>query len=168
MFFDESESITQKNEPRVAQGNSVADSTSLDLDQSSAILVRSASTTPPVTLTDFVLYQPMEDVGLNFFMSHYIGNDPSVSILHYLPDFYSKSGYANSGLQYTLTATGLAGVRTRTTIGLGLHPILTRYSTQKRQVATMLSQSRRSTMSLRSVVSTRHFRNLRLLLKIQH
>jgi hypothetical protein len=42
-------------------------------------------------------------------MSNYVGTDPDVSSLHYLPDFYSKSGYATASLKRTIIASGLAG-----------------------------------------------------------
>lgn len=51
----------------------------------------------------------MDDVGVNFFMATYIGEDPAVSQLHFLPKFYAKTGHANKGLQQSIIAAGLAG-----------------------------------------------------------
>lgn len=42
-------------------------------------------------------------------MSNYVGTDPAVSQLHYLPDFYARSGYATPSLKNTIIASGLAG-----------------------------------------------------------
>ncbi|KAF3053836.1 hypothetical protein E8E11_010684 [Didymella keratinophila] len=63
----------------------------------------------PVNLTNIVVYQPWDDLGIHFFMSNYVGKDPAVSQLHYLPDFYGKLGYATSSLKKTIIASGLAG-----------------------------------------------------------
>lgn len=62
-----------------------------------------------IDLTNIVTYQPWDDLGINFFMSNYIGTDPAVSQLHYLPDFYQKSGYATASLRRIIIASGLAG-----------------------------------------------------------
>lgn len=42
-------------------------------------------------------------------MSNYVGKDPAVSQLHYLPDFYGKLGYTTASLRKTIIASGLAG-----------------------------------------------------------
>lgn len=57
----------------------------------------------------FVMHQPPEDLGVKFFMSNYVGEAPALSMLNYLPEFYSKTGYASQGLQQSIVATGLAG-----------------------------------------------------------
>ncbi|KAF1847199.1 uncharacterized protein K460DRAFT_402562 [Cucurbitaria berberidis CBS 394.84] len=62
-----------------------------------------------VKLADFVMYQSLDDLGVNFFMSNYVSGDPTVSQLHYLPALYAKTGYANPGLKQSITAAGLAG-----------------------------------------------------------
>lgn len=66
-------------------------------------------TSAPVNLSNIVVYQPWDDLGVHFFMSNYVGTDPAVSQLHYLPDFYAQSGYAASSLKRTIIASGLAG-----------------------------------------------------------
>lgn len=71
--------------------------------------VISVATNTPMKLVDFVLYQPMADLGVNYFMSTYVGEDPTVSQLFYLPNFYAKTGYSNPALQQSITAAGLAG-----------------------------------------------------------
>jgi hypothetical protein len=63
----------------------------------------------PVNLTNIVLYQPWDELGVNFFMSNYVGKDPAVSQLHYLPNFYSRAGYATPALRRAIIASGLAG-----------------------------------------------------------
>lgn len=63
----------------------------------------------PFKLTNVVVYQPWDDLGVQFFMSNYVGRDPAVSQLHYLPDFYGQLGYAALSLKKTIVASGLAG-----------------------------------------------------------
>jgi len=68
-----------------------------------------AAAAAPVKLTDFVLYQPLDDLGVNFFMSTYVGDDPSVSQLYYLPKLFAQTGSSNPALRQSITAAGLAG-----------------------------------------------------------
>lgn len=108
MFHDESGKIARRSEARKAETDSVQ---VVDSDHNSAVMIHGRAS-QAVRLTDFVFYQSMGELGLNFFMSTYIGDDPAVSILYYLPRFYAKDGYTNPGLQQSITATGLAGVST--------------------------------------------------------
>jgi hypothetical protein len=71
-------------------------------------LIRAAAAAP-VKLTDFVLYQPLDDLGVSFFMSTYVGDDPAVSQLYYLPKLFAQSGSSNPALRQSITAAGLAG-----------------------------------------------------------
>ncbi|KAJ4362540.1 hypothetical protein N0V83_010634 [Neocucurbitaria cava] len=66
-------------------------------------------TAAPVKLTDFVMYQPLDELGVNFFMTNYVGDDPTVSQLYYLPSFFARTGHASPGLQRSITAAGLLG-----------------------------------------------------------
>ncbi|KAI8931903.1 hypothetical protein NX059_010807 [Plenodomus lindquistii] len=53
--------------------------------------------------------QSSDDLGVKFFMANYVGEAPALSMLSYLPEFYSQAGYASPGLQQGIVATGLAG-----------------------------------------------------------
>jgi hypothetical protein len=100
LFHDESAKVERKSRGNPSQ--SATASTSLDI----AVAPQSLA---PVNLTNIVVYQPWDDLGIHFFMSNYVGKDPAVSQLHYLPDFYGKLGYATSSLKKTIIASGLAG-----------------------------------------------------------
>jgi hypothetical protein len=106
MFHDESKQVAHKNKIRPMRSTSKQGLDSNDLDTPALISLEKAT---PVKLTDFVLYQPLDDLGVNFFMSTYVGDDPAVSQLHYLPKFYAKIGSSNPGLQRGIIAAGLAG-----------------------------------------------------------
>jgi hypothetical protein len=101
MFHDESKQVARKNKKRFSDSAK----TQAVGDGSSELAVAAVS----VKLTDFILYQPLNDLGLNYFMSTYVGDDPAVSQFHYLPKLYAKTGYANLSLQQIIVATGLAG-----------------------------------------------------------
>lgn len=69
-----------------------------------------APTFKPIRLNDLVMRQSSDDLGVKFFMSNYVGDAPALSMLNYLPDFYSQAGYASPELQQGIVATGLAGL----------------------------------------------------------
>jgi hypothetical protein len=100
LFHDESAKVERKSKGKPSK--TAALSTSLK----NAVAAQSLA---PVNLTNIVMYQPWDDLGIHFFMSNYVGKDPAVSQLHYLPDFYEKLGYATSSLKKTIIASGLAG-----------------------------------------------------------
>lgn len=106
MFHDETKQITRRNKGHVFQS---AEMQVVSGSRSSEQALISAAAARPMSLVDFVMYQPVDDVGVSFFMSTYVGEDPAVSQLHYLPKFYAKTGYANPGLQQSIIAAGLAG-----------------------------------------------------------
>lgn len=108
MFHDESIQIVQKNKGRVASNIQLSNAQNMGIGSSKQERNQTESATP-VKLTDFIMYQPLDDLGVNFFMSNYVGDDPGVSQLYYLPAFYAKSGYAHPGLHQSITAAGLAG-----------------------------------------------------------
>lgn len=108
MFHDESTQIVQKNKGRVASDTQLTSSRRPGSSSSKDGHSR-ATTTSPVKLTDIVMYQPLDELGVHFFMSNYVGEDPTTSQLYYLPSFFAKTGYANPGLQQSITAAGLAG-----------------------------------------------------------
>lgn len=105
MFYDESKRIARRNKRHISD---IAETQVIGCGSSDQSLVRAAATIP-VKLTDFVLYQPLDDLGVNFFMSTYVGDDPAVSQFYYFPKFYANTGYSNPVLQQSITAAGLAG-----------------------------------------------------------
>ncbi|KAH7083584.1 hypothetical protein FB567DRAFT_87865 [Paraphoma chrysanthemicola] len=105
MFHDESKQIARRNKDRTT-GKTNEEATGSN---SRGQLIKRTAKVMPVKLTDFVLYQPLDDIGVSFFMSTYVGEDPAISQLYYLPKFYAKTGYAHVGLQKSIIAAGLAG-----------------------------------------------------------
>lgn len=106
MFHDESRSIARRSNSQVSNHGEVQAITGPGFHEQAPI--RAAAATP-VRLTDFVLYQPLDDLGISFFMSTYVGDDPAVSQLYYLPKLFAQSGPSNPGLRQSITAAGLAG-----------------------------------------------------------
>ena len=106
LFHDESEKVVRKIKAQRSKPTSTSASTS----RQDAVAVQNPA---PVNLSNMVMYQPWDDLGVQFFMSNYVGPDPAVSQLHYLPTFYANSGYATSSLKRGIIACGIAGyVRT--------------------------------------------------------
>ena len=56
------------------------------------------------------MYQPLADLGVNFFMTNFIVDDPAMSLIHYLPDFYARIGFSGPALPQMCTAVGLVGL----------------------------------------------------------
>lgn len=100
LFHDESAKVERKSKGKPSRSAAAP---------TPAERVVAAQSLAPVNLTNIVVYQPWDDLGIHFFMSNYVGKDPAVSQLHYLPDFYGKLGYATSSLKRTIIASGLAG-----------------------------------------------------------
>ncbi|UPX14778.1 uncharacterized protein EKO05_0005250 [Ascochyta rabiei] len=100
LFHDESAKVIRKSKGQLSKSTSVSAA-------SGKVAVRTHPTS--IDLNNIVVYQPWEDLGINFFMSNYVGTDPAVSQLHYLPNYYSRFGYATSALKRTIIASGLAG-----------------------------------------------------------
>ena len=100
LFHDESAKVVRKSK---GQPSTL---TSASTPRENEVALQSST---PVNLTNIVMYQPWDDLGVHFFMSNYVGTDPAVSQLHYLPDFYAKSGYATPSLKRAIIASGLAG-----------------------------------------------------------
>ena len=97
LFHDESAKVVRKSMNQTSKSFTASED---------KVIVRNPAHMDP---TNVIAYQPWDDLGIKFFMSNYIGTDPAVSQLHYLPDFYSKSGYTTSALRRTIIASGLAG-----------------------------------------------------------
>jgi hypothetical protein len=103
LFHDESAKVERKSKGKPTKSaKSATASTSVEN-------VVAAQSLAPVNLTNIVVYQPWDDLGIHFFMSNYVGKDPAISQLHYLPDFYGKLGYATPSLKKAIIASGLAG-----------------------------------------------------------
>jgi hypothetical protein len=106
MFFDESSSIVKKNR----QKPTTAADLSLTIPDRSRIKDNIvAQLAPPVQLTGLELYQSLHELAVNFFMTNYVGNDPTTSQFDYLPSFYLKDGSPNPELQRSIEAVGIAG-----------------------------------------------------------
>ncbi|RYN98112.1 hypothetical protein AA0120_g2724 [Alternaria tenuissima] len=56
------------------------------------------------------MYQPLNDLGVNFFMTNFIVDDPAMSLLDYLPDFYAKTAHSDPALPQICAAVGLVGL----------------------------------------------------------
>ncbi|KAL5115518.1 hypothetical protein ACEQ8H_006581 [Pleosporales sp. CAS-2024a] len=106
MFHDESHSIARRS--KIQSCDNVKSQAVDGQNYDEAVLMRLAAAAP-IKLTDFVLDQPLEDLGVSYFMSTYVGDDPWVSPLYYLPKLYTQSSPSNPGLQQSITAAGLAG-----------------------------------------------------------
>jgi hypothetical protein len=106
MFHDESQQVARRNKIRSMPSTAKQGLASSNADKRTLISLTEAA---PVKLTNFVLYQPLDDLGVNFFMSKFVGEDPAVSQLHYLPKFFINIGSSNTGLRRGIIAAGLAG-----------------------------------------------------------
>lgn len=114
MFHDESQQIAHRHKDRVLHHSEAR-----HYGPFSSKRALQAAVNAPIKLLDFVMYQPLDDLGVNFFMSTYINNgmavlnllmccaltlftsslDPAVSQLYYLPEFYNRIGSSHVGLQ---------------------------------------------------------------------
>lgn len=108
MFHDESTKVVRRNKGLRMANSGPADALNTGA-ASSVETAAQATLSTPIKLTDFVMYQPLDELGVSYFMATYVGEDPAVAQLFYVPDFYAKIGYANPGLQQCITAAGLAG-----------------------------------------------------------
>jgi hypothetical protein len=112
MFHDESTRVVSQHQSRRGSSSAIPNTQT-----GSKAVVKRASTqigsTTPFKFTGFVMYQPLDDLGANFFMSNFVVPDPAMSLLHYLPGFYAKTGFANSALSQMVTAVGLVGLANR-------------------------------------------------------
>lgn len=59
-------------------------------------------------LTEVIMYQPVDDIALNFFMANYVGNDIN-SQFEYMPTLYSRFGFLHADFQDGIKAIGMAG-----------------------------------------------------------
>lgn len=82
MFHDQSTQIASRYEVNGSTAPGVGEDGKSEI---SSRLGTQAVIGFPVQLTDFVLYQLLDDLGLSFFMSTYVGDSPAVSQLYYLP-----------------------------------------------------------------------------------
>ena len=75
MFVDESKQVVQRSTARVAEDKELAG------ERARLALVRTAAATTPVKLTEIVLHQVLDELGVNFFMSTYVSDGISPSKL---------------------------------------------------------------------------------------
>ncbi|KAF2466027.1 uncharacterized protein BDR25DRAFT_294042 [Lindgomyces ingoldianus] len=105
MFFDESCNVTKKHRSRTPTcKDSVLGNLFHAENYNSVAQHRTA-----VRLTDVVFYQPLNELGVNFFMSNYVGTDAMQSQFDYLPEFYLRNGYSYPHIRDSIRAVGLAG-----------------------------------------------------------
>jgi hypothetical protein len=71
MFHDESKQIVRRNKGRVSDAVQLQNMAHEPTTKQA--LVRAAAARP-IRLTDVVLYQPLEDLGVSFFMSTYVSD----------------------------------------------------------------------------------------------
>lgn len=109
MFLDESSRVVTQNRGRIS-----ARKMFLDDEHASKMLVqRPKNQQPPespLRLAGFVMYQPLDDLGVNFFMNNFIVDDPNMSLIHYLPGYYARSGFSGPALRQMCAAVGLVSL----------------------------------------------------------
>ncbi|KAF1837809.1 hypothetical protein BDW02DRAFT_98056 [Decorospora gaudefroyi] len=108
MFHDESTRVVSQNRGRNLSCATTA--STHDGILGPAKRATSTATTTPIKLAGFMMYQPLDDLGVNVFMSSFVAEDPAISLLHYLPDFYAKTGFASPALSQIVTAVGLVSL----------------------------------------------------------
>lgn len=106
MFFDESSKVFKKNRSKPTASADPAFPAQGSSRTSHNVAIQHVA---PVQLTGVVLYQPLNDLAVHFFMANYVGNDPATSQFDYLPSFYLRNGSPNPELQQSIEAVGLAG-----------------------------------------------------------
>lgn len=106
MFFDESSKVIKKNRSKPTASADPALAAQSPSHTSHTITIQHVA---PIQLTGVVLYQPLNDLAVHFFMANYVGSDPATSQFDYLPSFYLRDGSPNPELQQSIEAVGLAG-----------------------------------------------------------
>ncbi|KAL1798001.1 hypothetical protein ACET3X_004607 [Alternaria dauci] len=109
MFLDESTRVVSQN-----QAHLLPQDTDLDTPKGRSRLKGQLAKRPvaqyPLKLTEFIMYQPLNDLGVNFFMTNFIVDDPAMSLLDYLPGFYAKTADSAPALSQICAAVGLVGL----------------------------------------------------------
>ena len=137
MFFDESNNVAKKNRSKSATPTDTSpDSQAQSQSTSRTIAPQYAA---PIRLADVVLYQPLDDLAVNFFMSNYVGSDPQTSQFDYLPSFYLRNGSSHSELQKSIEAVGLAGYAKALRRADLLQPATKKYISAIREINNALS-----------------------------
>ncbi|KAF2871548.1 hypothetical protein BDV95DRAFT_572258 [Massariosphaeria phaeospora] len=144
MFFDESSKVAKKSKSRAARlAESDSHSSSSDpddLEDQAPVLRIVPEYAAPIRLTDMVLYQPLGDLAVNFFMTNYV-SDPLTSQFDYLPAifFRGSSSSSYSELQQIVKAVGLAGYAQATQHHELINSAMKSYVNAIRQVNLILS-----------------------------
>ncbi|KAF1994896.1 hypothetical protein P154DRAFT_624337 [Amniculicola lignicola CBS 123094] len=66
-------------------------------------------TSLPIHMRDVVIYQTIDDLGINFFMKNYVGAQAILSQFDFLPSFYVRDGRSCPYFKDSIKAVGLAG-----------------------------------------------------------
>ena len=109
MFLDESVRVVTQNQTHVRPRDAHAD-TPRNRSRPRGQLAKRLVADFPLELTGFIMYQPLNDLGVNFFMTNFIVDDPAMSLLDYLPDFYAKTAHSDPALPQICAAVGLVGL----------------------------------------------------------
>jgi hypothetical protein len=109
MFLDESTRVVSQNRSRISPHHTEL-VTQKAKPRPKAPQTKHPMADSPLKLTGFIMYQPLDDLGVKFFMTNFIVDDPAMSLLHYLPDFYIKTGCSSPALSQICAAVGLVGL----------------------------------------------------------
>jgi hypothetical protein len=109
MFLDESTRVASQNRTRIPLQHTDS-STRQGKPRPKGQLENLPVAELPLKLSSFIMYQPLEDLGISFFMTNFIVDDPAMSLLHYLPSFYAKAACSDPTLPRICAAVGLVGL----------------------------------------------------------
>ncbi|EUC29636.1 hypothetical protein COCCADRAFT_105996 [Bipolaris zeicola 26-R-13] len=109
MFLDESSRVVTQNRGRISPRKMPVED-----NHANEMLVQRPKKQElpesPFRLAGFVMYQPLDDLGVNFFMNNFIVDDPNMSLIHYLPSYYARSGFSGPALRQMCAAVGLVSL----------------------------------------------------------
>ncbi|EUC47265.1 hypothetical protein COCMIDRAFT_90525 [Bipolaris oryzae ATCC 44560] len=109
MFLNESSRVVTQNRGRISARKMPLD----DDDANKMLFQRAKNQEPPespLRLAGFIMYQPLDDLGVNFFMNNFIVDDPNMSLIHYLPSYYARLGFSGPALRQMCAAVGLVSL----------------------------------------------------------
>jgi hypothetical protein len=112
MFLDESSRVVTQNQGRISPRQTRLESHEANTELNERIK-KQKSPGSPLQLTGFVMYQPLDDLGVNFFMNNFMVDDPNMSLIHYLPSYYAKTGFSGPALRQMCAAVGLVSLANR-------------------------------------------------------
>lgn len=109
MFLDESKRVASQHRGR-APSSQNASSNREGIKEMTEQAVSQKLSDTQLQLPGFVMGQPLADLGVNFFMTNFIVDDPAMSLIHYLSEFYVRIGFSGPALPQMCTAVGLVGL----------------------------------------------------------